>query len=251
MLKRMSNPPHWCPDSMRTHRKARKTYRHNYSVNEHRDADIISVDDDGRARVDYRRFRGRKLELLMTAARAPRSRCFGGTAQTAVLAFRRFRAFAMPSQQPIAKDDDDHRVIPFRPRKVAKALASAPSSKPSLSAKLPARSPVASAPEPDRAPAQPTFGPLGGVRPVRRVLGFLDPADAADFRQRMIINFAALFFVLFLTGAAVWLVATIRDLRRTQACLLAGRPDCPRVLNTPSGPPSPSRQFGDRTGEHL
>ncbi|MGO9361706.1 MAG: hypothetical protein ACLP1D_29175 [Xanthobacteraceae bacterium] len=35
---------------------ARKTYRHTEVLHGHRYADIISVDDDGRTRVDYRRF---------------------------------------------------------------------------------------------------------------------------------------------------------------------------------------------------
>jgi len=156
----------------------------------------------------------------------------------------------MPSQQPIATDDD-HRVIPFRPRNVAKPVASASLVKPTPSAKLPVRPQLASVAEAPRAARPEGAAPPGKIGPVRRVLGFRDPAEAADFRQRMIINFAALFFVLFLTGAGVWLATTLRDLRRTQACLLAGRPDCPRLLNTPSGPPSPSRQFGERTGEHI
>lgn len=152
----------------------------------------------------------------------------------------------MPSQQPIARDDD-HRVIPFRPRTIAKPVANAPLATP-LNTKLQVQPPIATeAPQTSAAPG-PT--PPAAARPARRLLGFRDPTDAGDFRQRMVINFAALFFVLFLTGAGVWLATTIRDLRRTQACLLAGRPDCPRILNAPSGPPSPSRQFGDRPVEH-
>ncbi|MGO9361707.1 MAG: hypothetical protein ACLP1D_29180 [Xanthobacteraceae bacterium] len=65
----------------------------------------------------------------------------------------------------------------------------------------------------------------------------------------MIVNFAALFFVLFLTGAGVWLATTIRDLRRTQSCLLVGRRDCAR-LPAPMAPPLPGGRF-DRRGEHI
>ncbi|MDR3469355.1 MAG: hypothetical protein P4M07_25785 [Xanthobacteraceae bacterium] len=83
------------------------------------------------------------------------------------------------------------------------------------------------------------------------MFGFRDHAEAVDYRQRMVLNFAALFFVLFLTGAGVWLATTIRDLRRTQACLLAGRPDCQRALNAPTMPSTPNRQFGDHIGEHI
>lgn len=111
-------------------------------------------------------------------------------------------------------------------------------------------SPVTLAPDPRRASPQPV-PTLGGRGPVHRVFGFRDHAEAVDYRQRMVLNFAALFFVLFLTGAGVWLATTIRDLRRTQACLLAGRPDCQRALNAPTMPSTPNRQFGDHIGEHI
>lgn len=152
----------------------------------------------------------------------------------------------MPSQQPIARDDD-HRVIPFRPRNIAKPVANVPLSTPRIT-KLPVQPPIAA--DSAQESSLPRLVPPTEAQPARRGLRFRDPTDAADFRQRMVINFAALFFVLFLTGAGVWLATTIRDLRRTQACLLAGRPDCPRILNTPPGPPAPSRQFGDRAAEH-
>jgi hypothetical protein len=71
---------------------------------------------------------------------------------------------------------------------------------------------------------------------------------AVNYRQRMIVNFTALFFVLFLTGAGVWLATTIRDLRRTQNCLLVGRRDCARLPILPMAPPG---RPVERLGEHI
>lgn len=191
----------------------------------------------------------------------------------------------MPRQQPIATDDD-HRVIPFRPRNVAKPATSppptpAPAKPPQAALSItPARSAEvrlsevrlsevrlsesrvleaqisnfrssAASPPAAAGAASPTrLTPPVAVQPAPRGRGFRDAAEAADFRQRMLINSAAVFFVLFLAGAGVWLATTLLELRRSQACLLASRPDCPRMLNAPSGPPSPSRQFGEPVAEH-
>jgi hypothetical protein len=71
--------------------------------------------------------------------------------------------------------------------------------------------------------------------------------SAVDYRQRMIVNLAALVFVLFLTGAGVWVATTIKDLRRTQSCLLMGRRDC---VSTPITPLAPVGH-GWQLGEHI
>lgn len=106
------------------------------------------------------------------------------------------------------------------------------------------------------APPDATAAPLAaGGAPVRRskvgrarqLLKLRGDGDSVDYRQRMIVNFAALFFVLFLTGTGVWLATTIRDLRRTQACLLAVRPDCPRV--SPTATPPQGLRLGERFGD--
>ena len=54
-------------------------------------------------------------------------------------------------------------------------------------------------------------------------------ADGDDFRQRMLVNVAAFVFLAGLTGAGIWLAASISDLRRTQDCVLANRPNCAQI----------------------
>ena len=50
-----------------------------------------------------------------------------------------------------------------------------------------------------------------------------------DYRHRMLVNAAALLFVLGLIGAGLWLVDAMADLRRSEDCLLAGHRDCTRI----------------------
>lgn len=57
-----------------------------------------------------------------------------------------------------------------------------------------------------------------------------DAADADDFKQRMLTNVAAFLFLAGLTGAGIWLAASISDLRRTQDCVLANRPNCAQIV---------------------
>jgi hypothetical protein len=135
----------------------------------------------------------------------------------------------MPNQQPIVTNGDN-RVIQFRPRQLAK---------PQVGSAI-------------KLPASP-YRPSPGTSPV--VMGRGIPASeprerlhAVNYRQRMIVNFAALFFVLFLTGAGVWLATAIRDLRRTQNCLLVGRRDCTRLPILPMAPPG---RPVERLGEHI
>ena len=58
-------------------------------------------------------------------------------------------------------------------------------------------------------------------------------ADGDDFRQRMLVNVAAFVFLAGLTGAGIWLAASISDLRRTQDCVLANRPNCAQITVPP------------------
>lgn len=124
------------------------------------------------------------------------------------------------------------------------AAASATVARPSLTVRL-----VNAAADATTAPAPAAGTPVrrGKVGRARQLL-LRGDAEAVDYRQRMIVNFAALFFVLFLTGTGVWLATTIRDLRRTQACLLAVRPDCPRT--SPTATPPPGLRLGERFGDH-
>jgi hypothetical protein len=50
-----------------------------------------------------------------------------------------------------------------------------------------------------------------------------------NFRQRMLANLAAFAFTVALTAVGLWLAMSIADLRRTQDCVLMGRPDCIRI----------------------
>ncbi len=50
-----------------------------------------------------------------------------------------------------------------------------------------------------------------------------------DFRHRILANLAAFAFTVALTAVALWLAMSIRDLRRTQDCVLMGRHDCVRI----------------------
>jgi hypothetical protein len=109
-------------------------------------------------------------------------------------------------------DDDEHRVLQFRPRTLPKAPlagASAGSSAPRLQ-QLP----------PDH----------------NDLSRYERPADAStdDFRHRMLTNLAALAFTVALTVIGFWLATSIADMRKTQDCVLMGRRDCANIA-TPQG----------------
>lgn len=108
----------------------------------------------------------------------------------------------MKTQQPIIRDDDDHRVIRFVPR-ASTTLPNHPTVPASESALKPSGdlSRYQQSPEPD------------------------------DFRHRMMANAAAVAFTALLIGAGIWLAVTIADLRKTQDCVLMGRRDCARIAD--------------------
>ena len=96
--------------------------------------------------------------------------------------------------------DDEHQVVPFRPRKAAHAGHS------------PYRPPRA-----DDAPAS----------PVRDLAQYESENGREDnYRHRMMVNLAALAFTIALVLAGVWLAIQIADLRKNQDCVLSGRRDC-------------------------
>ncbi|QUS39399.1 hypothetical protein RPMA_11535 [Tardiphaga alba] len=107
----------------------------------------------------------------------------------------------MKTQQPIIREDDEHRVLRFVPR-TSETLPQHPTAPESRTALNPAGDLsryTASANEPD------------------------------DFRHRMLANSAAVAFTALLVGAGIWLAITIADLRKTQDCVLMGRRDCARI----------------------
>lgn len=56
-----------------------------------------------------------------------------------------------------------------------------------------------------------------------------------DYRHRMLVNLAALVFVVLLIGAGYWLFDTMARMRKDQDCVLTGRRGCSPVQVDPSG----------------
>jgi hypothetical protein len=106
------------------------------------------------------------------------------------------------TQQPVIRDDDEHRVLRFVPRS---------------SASLPPHPTVPAGTTP-HAPA---------ARDLSRYEQAPDEPD--DFRHRMLANSAAFIFTVVLVGVGIWLAVSIADLRKTQDCVLMGRRDCARI----------------------
>ena len=112
---------------------------------------------------------------------------------------------AVKNQRPIATEEE-HRVLPFRPRNAA-------------------------------SPASLWRG-NAVVQPLHRetpqealdLSRYEQPREEPDdFRHRMLANIAAFAFTIALTAVAIWLAMSIADLRRTQDCVLMGRRDCVRI----------------------
>ena len=110
----------------------------------------------------------------------------------------------MKTQQPIASDQDEHRVLKFRPRTSAQPPAG--------------REPGQQA---HRNDSRQEPNDLSRYEPDR------DEAD--DFRHRMLANVAAFAFTVALTAIGIWLAMSIADLRKTQDCVLMGRRDCAQI----------------------
>ena len=110
----------------------------------------------------------------------------------------------MNTQRPI-NTDDEHRVLKFRPRTLAR--------------------PPGGREEPGHAnePHDGRRGPNDLSRYER------DRDDPDDFRHRMLANVAALAFTVALTAIGIWLAMSIADLRKTQDCVLMGRRDCAHI----------------------
>lgn len=106
----------------------------------------------------------------------------------------------MKTQQPIIRDDDEHRVLRFVPR-TSTTLPDHPTTPDSRTA----------------------------LKPASDLSLYQRNAEADDFRHRMLANAAAFTFTALLVGAGIWLAVTIADLRKTQDCVLMGRRDCARI----------------------
>jgi hypothetical protein len=105
------------------------------------------------------------------------------------------------NQQPIAPEEE-HRVLKFRPRTMARP---------------PAR------------PSEPTLRQDVDHEP-NDLSRYERPRDEPDdFRHRMLANIAAFAFTVALTAVGIWLAMSIADMRKTQDCVLMGRRDCARI----------------------
>jgi hypothetical protein len=107
------------------------------------------------------------------------------------------------NRQPIASDEE-HRVVKFRPR----TLARPPGQRGELGRQVPAED----AREPN------------DLSRYER-----DREEPDDFRHRMLANIAAFAFTVALTAIGIWLAMSIADLRKTQDCVLMGRRDCAQI----------------------
>lgn len=111
----------------------------------------------------------------------------------------------MKSQRPIPPDEDEHRVLKFRPRTSAQ-------------------------PPGGRAePGQPAHRDDIRQEPNDLSRYERDRDEADDFRHRMLANVAAFAFTVALTAIGIWLAMSIADLRKTQDCVLMGRRDCAQI----------------------
>lgn len=112
----------------------------------------------------------------------------------------------MKTQQPIIREDGEHRVLKFVPRTSAQVQRKRSDDGQSA----------------------------GGLDPTDDLAKFEQPHDEPDdFRHRMLANAAAFALTVVLTAAGIWLAVSIADLRKTQDCVLMGRRDCARI--TPPG----------------
>jgi hypothetical protein len=118
----------------------------------------------------------------------------------------------MKTRSPSAAEDD-HRVVPFRPRSALQQRSVA-----NGGPAAPRR----------RDDVQPDILDLARYERSRE--------EPDDFRHRILANIAAFAFTVALTAVGIWLAMSIADLRKTQDCLLTGRRDCARVITEPYMP---------------
>ena len=116
---------------------------------------------------------------------------------------------ALKTQRPIVStplDEEEHRVLQFRPRTVASA-------------------------SPQRGIAGQPVRKLEVANDLSRYERNREEPD--DFRHRMLANVAAFAFTLALLAIGIWLAVSIAHLRRTQDCVLMGRRDCVQIFPPP------------------
>ena len=107
----------------------------------------------------------------------------------------------MPNRQQRMKSED-HQILKFRPRTLARAPGGVRNANASGDAGFPAADQSHNA---------------------------RDRTAPDDYRHRMTTNVAAILFTALLTGIGIWLAVKMADLRNTQDCVLMGRRDCAQI----------------------
>lgn len=115
----------------------------------------------------------------------------------------------MKPQRPIVADEEEHRVLQFRPRNAVRTTQG-----------------WRQDPKLVNQPEAPEPNDLSRYERPRE--------KPDDFRQRILANIAGFAFVVALTAIGIWLVVSIADLRQTQDCVLLGRRDCIHITAGPS-----------------
>jgi hypothetical protein len=96
--------------------------------------------------------------------------------------------------------DEDHRVIPFRPR--------------------------GATPNAGQGWRWPPHDSKPAVPPVQGLAKYEGGEIDDNYRHRMVVNFAALAFTVALASAGIWLAIQIAEMRKNQDCYLSGRRNC-------------------------
>jgi hypothetical protein len=115
------------------------------------------------------------------------------------------RTNSQSARRPSAADDE-HQVVPFRPRKA----------------------------DAGHSPYRPPRADDASASPVPDLAQYESENGREDnYRHRMMINVAALLVTAGLALAGVWLALQIADMRKNQDCVLSGRRNCmPIDVNT-------------------
>jgi hypothetical protein len=71
--------------------------------------------------------------------------------------------------------------------------------------------------------------PGPGSSPVADLGKYERGGNEDDYRHRMIVNVVALFFIVGLIGAGIWIADTMAAMRKNQDCVLSGRRGCTQV----------------------
>jgi hypothetical protein len=74
----------------------------------------------------------------------------------------------------------------------------------------------------------------GTAPPLADLAKFEQPPGHDDYRHRMLVNAAALAFILVLTAIGIWIAVSMAAIRTNQDCVLMGRKSCAPVEVPPN-----------------